>query len=186
MNTEQWLELKRTDFLSMLKDIKPGLRVKNAPERDLHLSFENDHLVMSVQGGIAKRPANGHWTGIASTKLSYFLSFLVGIPSESVIRISFSGGKLKVSTARFKASWSELSDHRLDNEQAKHAALPVQEAILKFKCPKCRRKQGVSLDALSTGLIIPEQFKLLFDTAGNLGHGFGCMVCGCTWDMQAT
>lgn len=186
MNTEQWLELKRTDFLSVIKAIKPTLRVKNAPERDLHLSFENDHIVMSVQGGIAKTPANGHWTGIASTKLSYFLSFLVGIPSESVVRISFSDGKLKVSTARFKASWAELSDQRRDIEQAKHAALPVQEAILKFKCPKCRRKQGVSLDALSTGLIITEEFKLLFATAKNLGHGFGCMVCGCTWDVQST
>jgi len=104
MDTDQWLELKHTDFFSVLKAIKPTLRVKGAPERDVHLSYENDQLVLSIQGGIARTPAKGHWNGIACTKFSYFLSFLVGKPSETIIRISFSENKLKVSTATFKAS----------------------------------------------------------------------------------
>lgn len=185
MGTEQWLELKRTDFLSVLKAIKPTLRVKGAPERDLKLSYENDHLVMSIQGGIARTPAKGPWNGIACTKLSYFLSFLLGKPSETIIRISFSENKLKVSTATFKASWSDLPERHLGIEQAKHTALPVNEVILKFKCPKCQRKQGVAIDALTTGILIPENFKTLHTTAHKNDNGFGCLLCGWTWAEQS-
>lgn len=179
---EQWIELKRTDFLSILKAVKPTLRVKSAPDRDLQISFENNHLVMSVQGDIAKKPAKGQWRGIASTKLSYFLTFLVATPDETIVRISFADDKVKVSSARFKASWVDLPDTQNNTEQNKHAALPVNELILKFKCPKCRRKQGVALEALTTGLIIADEIKTLFEAANAEGHGFGCLSCGKTWD----
>jgi DNA-directed RNA polymerase subunit M/transcription elongation factor TFIIS len=181
---EQWIELKRTDFLSILKTIKPTLRVKSAPDRNLQIGFENNHLVMSVQGETARKPAKGDWNGIASTKLYYFLTFLVAIPEEPTVRISFLDEKIKVSTAKFKATWAELPGAAISSEQAKHAALPVKEVVLKFKCPKCRRKQGVVLEALTTGLIIPEEFKTLIASAKSAGHGFGCLSCGKTWEEQ--
>ena len=77
MNFEYWIELKRADFLSALKTLKPTLRVKSAPPRELQIGFEDSQVIFAIQGNSATKPATGNWPGLAEIKLSYFLSFLV-------------------------------------------------------------------------------------------------------------
>ncbi len=57
MSRIPWIELKRTDFLSVLKEMNPSLRVRSAPERKLQIGLINSQIVFSVQGATVSRPA---------------------------------------------------------------------------------------------------------------------------------
>lgn len=184
MNAAHWIELKRTDFLDVLQKLKPSLRVKNSPDRDLQIGLVNGHAIFSVQGASASKPAKGSWPGLAQTRLMNFLTFLVAKPTESTVRISFEKGKIKVSSARFSAKWSKSDDLLTIEQLDQHSSTQTKENILKFKCPKCRRKQGVSIHSLASGLFASSEDKKLMSIAEKLNHGFACKSCGATWDEQ--
>lgn len=184
MNTEHWLELKRTDFLAALQSLKPSTRIKNSPERDLQIGLINGQAIFSVQGASSSKPAKGSWPGIANIRLMYFLTFLVAKPSESTIRISYADEKIKVSSARFPAKWIDSNDLFALEQLDQHANTPTKENTLKFKCPKCRRKQGVPLHSLPPESFASIEIKKLMALAEKLEHGFACTSCGATWAEQ--
>lgn len=184
MIKQPWIELKRTDFLSALKDIKPSLRVKGAPERDLQIGLVNSQIVLSVQGKSVSRPAKGDWPGLASLRLAYFLTFLVAKPAESIVRISFIEGKIYTSSARFPAQWVDSNDLLTVTHLNHHASTPTKENTLKFKCPKCKLKQGVAFFSLTRGPFMTEKIKEILTEGESLEHGFGCLSCGKTWATQ--
>lgn len=185
MQTEHWIELKRTDFLAALKAVKPTVRVKNSPERELQIGLVNGLAIFSVQGASASMPATGSWPGLASIRLIYFLTFLVAKPVESIIRISYSEEKIKVSSARFSARWADNNDLLTIEQLGQHSTTPTKENILKFKCPKCRRKQGVPLHSLPSGPFASNEAIKMLASAEENDHGFACTSCGATWAEQA-
>ena len=184
MNFEYWIELKRADFLSALKTLKPTLRVKSAPPRELQIGFEDSQVIFAIQGNSATKPATGNWPGLAEIKLSYFLSFLVAKPIENEIRIKFINQKIYISSAIFPAKWIFSEDSSIREKLHAHSSTPGIENVLKFKCQKCRKKQGVAFVSLSTGPLANESIKDFIKNADMLGHGFGCLSCGNTWDEQ--
>ncbi len=184
MNSPYWIELKRTDFLDALKSLKLALRVKGSPARDLQIGLIDGEVVFSVQGGTASSPASGNWPGLASLPLTYFLTFLVAKPSENPIRMTFADGKVHLSTARFPAKWVDSNDLLTGEQLHEHAVMPGIEEILKFKCPKCRRKKGVAFVSLSAGSFTPDGIKNMLHAGESLGHAFGCLACSATWVEQ--
>ena len=184
MSTEKWVELKRTDFLAAIQSIKPAVRIKSAPARELQIGLVNGQLVFSVEGASARAPATGHWPGLASLRLAYFLTFLVAKPTERLVRITFADEKVSVSSARFPAQWSDTSALPTGEQLLQHAASPPKENILRFKCPKCRRVRGVAFDSISSGPFVTDTVKDMVLAGESLGHGFGCLSCGRTWENQ--
>jgi hypothetical protein len=184
MSTEKWIELKRTDFLSAIQSIKPTGRTKGAPTRELQIALLNGQLVFSTEGAFASAPATGDWPGLAILRLSYLLTFLVAKPTESMVRITFSDEKISVSSARFPAKWSRTRALPKREQLLKHAALPRREDVLRFKCPKCRRIQGVAFDSISIGPFAADTVKRMVIYGESQGHGFGCLSCGWTWENQ--
>lgn len=184
MSNEYWIELKQTDFLAALQALKPTLSVKNAPERELQIGLINGQAVFTIQGASASKPATGSWPGLAGIRLAYFLTFLVAKPPENSIRITYADGKIKVSSARFSAKWVNSNDLLTGEQLHQHARTPTKENILKYKCPKCRRKQGLPLHSLPSGPFATSETKKLLAEAEKLGHGFACTSCGTTWAEQ--
>jgi hypothetical protein len=185
MENLPWIELRRTDFLSALKDIKPSLRVRGAPERELQIGLINSQIVFSVQGATVSRPARGFWPGLASLRMTYFLTFLVAKPAENVVRISFVDGKIHASSARFAAKWVDSNDLLTVTHLNDHAKTPTKEETMMFKCPKCRRKKGVAFFSISQGPFMTDMVKNMVTVGESLDHGFGCLVCGKTWATQS-
>lgn len=185
MSSNPWIELKRTDFLSALKEIKPSLRVRSAPERELQIGLINSQIVFSVQGATVSRPATGFWPGLASLRLTYFLTFLVAKPAENVVRISFVDGKIHASSARFSAKWVGSDDLLTVTQLSDHAKTPTKEETITFKCPKCRRKKGVAFFSISQGPFMTDAVKNMVTVGESLDHGFGCLSCGKTWATQS-
>lgn len=185
MSSPHWIELKRTDFLSAITSIKPTLRVKSAPERELQIGLVNGQVVFSIQGASSSKPAKGDWPGLACTRLEYFLTFLIAKPPESQVRITFSDGKIQLGTSRFPAEWVDSNDLFTESQLHQHAVMPAKENILKFKCPKCRRKQGVAFASLSPGPFVTDEIRALLSAGASLGHAFGCLSCGNSWEEQA-
>lgn len=184
MSTECWIEMKRTDFLGAIQSLKPTARIKSAPERELQIGLVDGQAVFSTQGASASVAAYGSWSGIACTRLAYFLTFLVAKPTESIIKIIYEDGKLRVSSARFPSKWADSEERETSDLLSQHTITPKKENILKYKCPKCRRKQGVALDSLERGPFASEEVKRLFVAAEAVHHGFGCLSCGNTWADQ--
>jgi hypothetical protein len=184
MITEKWIELKRTDFLSAIQSIKPTGRTRGAPARELQIGLIKGQLVLSREGAFASAPATGDWPGLASLHLAYFLTFLVAKPTECMVRITFSDEKISVSSARFPAKWSRTRALPTKEQLLKHAALPIKEDVLRFKCPKCRRIQGVAFDSISAGPFAADSVKRMMIAGESQGHGFGCLSCGWTWENQ--
>jgi hypothetical protein len=185
MTNNPWIELKRTEFLSALKEIKPSFRVRGAPERELQIGLVNSQVVFSVQGASVSRPAVGDWQGLASLRLAFFLTFLVAKPAESMVRISFVDGKIHASSARFPAKWVDSNDLLTVTHLNDHAKTPTKEETLKFKCPKCRRKQGVAFFSISQGPFMTDMVREMVTTGESFDHGFGCLSCGKTWATQS-
>jgi hypothetical protein len=50
MSSIPWIELKRTDFLSVLKEINSSLRVWSAPERKLQIGLVNSQIFFQCKG----------------------------------------------------------------------------------------------------------------------------------------
>lgn len=185
MSSNPWIELKRTDFLSALKEIKPSLHVRSASERELQVGLINSQIVFSVQGATVSRPATGFWPGLASLRLTYFLTFLVAKPAENVVRISFVDGKIHASSARFSAKWVDSDDLLTVTQLSDHAKTPTKEETITFKCPKCRRKKGVAFFSISQGPFMTDAMKNMVTVGESLDHGFGCLSCGKTWATQS-
>jgi hypothetical protein len=185
MITEKWIELKRNDFLTVIQSIKPTVRIKSAPARELQIGLVDGKLVFSVEGASASAPATGHWPGLASLRLAYFLTFLVAKPTERLVRIAFADEKVSVSSARFPAQWRDTNALPVGEQLLQHAASPPKEKILRFKCPKCRRVRGVGLYTISAGPFVADAVKDMVLAGESLGHGFGCLNCGRTWEYQA-
>lgn len=182
MQTAPWIEVKRADFLAALKDLKPANRIRIG-DRELQIGYVGGRVVFTVDGGSSVKPAQGDWPGLATVKLMYFLTFLVAKPVEEVVRISYVDGRIHASSGRFAAQWSEnvmLSDLAL------HAstATPPTGHVVKFKCPTCRRMQGMAFDSLFSGSMAKASIKTMVDAGVRKGHGFGCLACGHTWAHQ--
>lgn len=184
MNDECWIEIKRADFLNAIQSLKPTARIKSAPERELQIGLVDDQAVFSTQGASVSISACGNWSGIVCIRLTYFLTFLVAKPSESIVKIIYKDGKLRVSSARFPSKWVDSEEREITELLSQHTNMPKKENILKYKCPKCRRKQGVALDSLESGPFASEEVKRLFEVAESVHHGFGCLSCGNTWADQ--
>jgi len=184
MENDYWIEIKRKDFLDALKEIKPALRVRGAPERELQIGLVNSQLIFSVEGAFASRPAKGNWPGIASTRLAYFLTFLAANPAEASIRISYQDQKIRASTAVFTSKWRHSNDLYTGDLLHTHSTSQAAEKAPKFICPVCHKKQGVPIDSLPRGVFTDYKSRRLEKTADSLGHGFGCKACGHTWEEQ--
>jgi hypothetical protein len=184
LKSNPWIELKRTDFLDALKKIKPSLRVKGAPERELQIGLINGKAVFSVEGASASINAIGVWPGIASLRLAYFLTFLIAKPTEVTIRITYENKKISLSSARFPAEWIESSDLFTSEQIEKHTQSQTKEKTLKFKCPICKKKQGMPVDSLPRGAFAAENLVKLKNIAELNEHGFACTACGSTWAEQ--
>jgi hypothetical protein len=184
MSQPIWLELKRTDFLAALQEIKPTLKVKSAPERQLQIGYVDGRVVFSIQGALASKPAAGDWPGIAQVRLDQFLSFLIAKPTEPVVRIAIVGEKLHVATARFAVTWDSTGGPLAQSELARHARSTPKELRIKLRCPICDRVQGVSFDWYAVGPLGDAKVMELVHKGQQLGHGFGCLRCGGTWNDQ--
>jgi hypothetical protein len=182
MQTDPWIEVKRTDFLAALKVLKPANRIRIA-DRELQIGYVDQKVVFTVDGGSSVKPAQGDWPGLAMVKLMYFLTFLAAKPVEEVVRISYVDGRIHASSGRLAAQWS---DNVMLSNLALHAdvATPPSGHVVKFKCPKCRRMQGMAFDSLFSGSMAKASIKTMVDAGVRKGHGFGCLVCGHTWANQ--
>ena len=185
MSANHWIELKRTDFLATIRSIEPPKRPKVLREAECQIGLVNGQLVLAIQGASAVAAAIGHWPGIASVGLPYLLSFLVARPVEAVVRIVMVGERLHIGTARIPARWSDSNDLLTGVHLDDYAKSANSIDLIKFKCRKCRRKQGVAFASVPSGPGTTDQIKRILKTGEPLGHGFGCLVCGHTWDQQA-
>ena len=179
-----WLEMRRTGFLEALKAIKPTLRVASAPERQLQIGYLEGRAVFAVEGTKSSVEASGQWPGIACVRLSHFLAFLVAKPGEPLVHMSYANSKIVLGTARINAEWLSAKNTSSSAQLERHAVTPTKENVLRFKCPSCRRKQGVAIDSLSTSAFASPAVKALLAEARQAQHGFGCLSCASTWDEQ--
>lgn len=183
MPSVPWLEIRTPDFLEALKTINPTGALKTLRDRQLQIGFVGGQVVFAVDRGTVSRPAQGDWPGLATVKLIYFMTFLKAKPIDTVIRLSVVDGRIHAGSARFACLWSSnlmLSDLMYQP----NASTPPSDHQVRFKCPLCRRKQGVSFDSLFTGTLAKTSIKTMVDVGSRRGHGFGCLSCGATWATQ--
>lgn len=183
MQSAPWLEIKTTDFLAALKAIKPTRTIKMLGDQQLQIGFVGGQVVFAVDGGTASRPAQGDWPGLATVKLLHLLSFLKVKHVESVIRFSFVDGRIHVGSARFAALWASNQMIADLTVQSNASTAPSGHQV-RFKCPHCKKMQGVSFDSLFYGPMAKATIKSMVDEGSRLGHGFGCLLCGKTWANQ--
>jgi hypothetical protein len=185
MSAHHWIELKRTDFLAAIRSIEPPKHPKVLREAECQIGLVNGQLVLAIQGASAVAPSIGHWPGIASVRLPYLLSFLVARPVETVVRIVLVGERLHIGSARIPARWADSNDLLTGAHLDAYAKSANSIDLIKFKCRKCRRKQGIAFASVPSGPGSTDAIKRILKTGEPLGHGFGCLVCGHTWDKQS-
>jgi hypothetical protein len=117
--------------------------------------------------------------------MKYLLTFMIEKPLKNVVRISFVDGKIHASSSRFTANWVDSNDLLTVTNLNDHAKTSTKEETVTFKCPKCRRKKGVTFFSISQGPFMTDLVKNMVTLGESLGHWFGCLVCGKTWPTQS-
>lgn len=183
MTAQGCLEIQKAELLAALKSIQKKVKdVKG--EQTLHIGFVDDQAVLSTPGMRVAIAASGDWPGMASIKLTHMLSFLVGEPAGTLLQMSYADSKLRIGTSRLPAHWTAADPEVAGKELSKHGRLPSSTLIMRFKCPGCKKKQGIALDSADAGPLASEALKQLIKQAEITDDGFGCLSCGHTWADQ--
>lgn len=177
-----WIELSRDDFLGAIKRLKPQRMLKSFAHKEMQIGLFKEEAIFCIEGATTRRSASGVWDGFACVSYGLLLPFLKIKPAGDRVRLEFDQERLRIGSTRFQSRWIDASSWISQIALSAHFMGSEDHSPSKLFCPRCGKREGVTLDSLVESAVRTEHDEQLMRLLEKFKASHGCGTCLHSWN----